>query len=98
MVKIRLTRVGKKKQAVFRVVVTDSRSPRDGRFIEIIGQYNPRSEPSDIQIDEEKALNWLAKGAQASEQVTALMKRVGIWQKHVEEKKAGKLPERAASA
>lgn len=98
MVKIRLMRMGKKKQPAYRVVVADSRSPRDGRFIEIIGQYNPRTEPSEIEIDEEKALTWLAKGAQASEQVTAILKRAGIWQKHVEEKRAGKLAERAGAS
>ncbi len=98
MVKIRLMRMGKKKQPAYRVVVADSRSPRDGRFIEIIGQYNPLPDPSEIDIDEEKALTWLAKGAQASEQVTAILKRAGIWQKHVEEKRAGKLAERAGAS
>ncbi len=89
MVKIRLMRVGKRKQPIYRVVIADARSPRDGRFIEIIGQYNPRTEPSEISIEEEKALAWLRKGAQPTGQVTALLKRTGIWTKHVEEKKAG---------
>jgi small subunit ribosomal protein S16 len=86
MVRMRLMRMGKKKQPIYRVVIADSRSPRDGRFIEIIGQYEPLREPSAIAIDEEKALAWLAKGAQPSEQVTALLKRTGIWTKFVADK------------
>ena len=88
MVKIRLMRVGKKKQPIYRVVVADSRSPRDGRFIEVLGQYKPLSDPSEINIDEDKALQWLAKGAQPTGQVTALLKRSGIWTKHVATKRA----------
>ena len=72
-VKIRLMRVGKKKQPTYRVVVADGRSPRDGRFIEIIGQYAPRQEPSFVQIDAESALAWLRKGAQPTEQVQKLL-------------------------
>ena len=83
MVKLRLMRVGTTKKAVYRVVAADSRSPRYGRFIEIIGQYDPKPDPSLIEIDEARALHWLAEGAQASESVTALLKRAGIWQKHV---------------
>ena len=86
MVRMRLMRVGKRKQPVYRVVIADSRSPRDGRFIEIIGQYKPLLDPSEITIDEEKALDWLRKGAQPSESVTALLKRTGIWTKHVDSK------------
>lgn len=78
MVRIRLRRVGAKNQPSYRVVVADSRSPRDGRFIEIIGHYNPRVEPSVIVINKEKALAWMAKGAQPSESVYSLMARVGI--------------------
>lgn len=89
MVKIRLMRMGGKKKPFYRVAVADSRSPRDGRFIEIIGHYNPRSEPSFIEMDEEKALEWLRKGAQPSNQVRNLMKIKGIWQKF-EEEKSGK--------
>lgn len=89
MVKIRLMRMGAKKKPFYRVAVADSRSPRDGRFIEIIGHYNPRSEPSLIEMDEEKALEWLRKGAQPSNQVRNLMKIKGIWQKF-EEEKSGK--------
>ncbi|MGH2766767.1 MAG: 30S ribosomal protein S16, partial [Actinomycetota bacterium] len=67
MVKIRLMRMGKRKQPYFRVVVADSRSPRDGRFIENIGRYHPRAHPSVIEIDEERALHWLKNGAQPSD-------------------------------
>jgi small subunit ribosomal protein S16 len=77
-VKIRLKRTGKKKAPSYRVVVADSRSPRDGRIIENIGWYNPRVEPSAINIDEEKALRWLKHGAQPTESVAILLKRVGI--------------------
>ena len=73
MVKIRLRRVGTKKQASFRVVIADSRAPRDGRFIEKIGFYNPRTEPETLQIDEARALYWLQVGAQPTESVTRLL-------------------------
>jgi small subunit ribosomal protein S16 len=86
MVRIRLRRVGKRKQPVYRVVVADSHSPRDGRFIEIIGQYAPLTNPSQITIDTEKALDWLRKGAKPSESVTALLKRTGIWSTFVADK------------
>jgi small subunit ribosomal protein S16 len=86
MVRIRLRRVGKRKQPVYRVVVADSRSPRDGRFIEIIGQYKPLSNPSEIVFDTDKALDWLRKGAKPSESVTALLKRTGIWSTFVADK------------
>ena len=78
-VKIRLMRVGKKKQPTYRVVVADSHSPRDGRFIEIIGQYGPRQEPSHLQIDGERALSWLRNGAQPTEQVQKLLTATGVW-------------------
>ena len=77
-VKIRLKRTGMKKAPTYRVVVADARSPRDGRIIESIGWYNPRVEPSAINIDEEKALHWLKNGAQPSESVVSLLKRAGI--------------------
>ena len=77
-VKIRLKRTGMKKAPTYRVVVADARSPRDGRIIESIGWYNPRVEPSAINIDEEKALRWLKNGAQPSESVVSLLKRTGI--------------------
>ena len=78
MVKIRLKRVGAKKQPFYRVVVADSRSPRNGRNIEEIGYYNPLTNPADIKIDAEKANKWLANGAQPTETVKALLKKAGI--------------------
>jgi small subunit ribosomal protein S16 len=81
MVKIRLMRMGKRKQPYFRVVVADSRSPRDGRFIENIGKYHPRAHPSVIEIDEERALHWLENGAQPSDPVRVLLEKTGIWSK-----------------
>jgi small subunit ribosomal protein S16 len=77
MVKLRLMRMGKTKQPTYRVVAADSRSPRDGRFIEIVGNYNPRSEPSVVNIDNEKAVAWLRKGAQPTEAVAKLLKISG---------------------
>jgi len=77
-VKIRLTRIGSKKNPIYRVVVADSRSPRDGRFIEIVGRYNPQTEPSLIDLDEAKVKDWLAKGAQPTEPVARLIKAAGI--------------------
>ncbi|HXY84920.1 MAG TPA: 30S ribosomal protein S16, partial [Gaiellaceae bacterium] len=71
-VRIRLTRVGSKKNPIYRVVVADSRSPRDGRFIEIIGRYNPQTEPSTIELNENKVREWLGKGAQPSNAVQKL--------------------------
>ena len=81
MVKIRLRRMGAKKAPFYRVVVADSRSPRDGRFIEEIGYYNPISEPAEIKINEEKVLKWLQTGAEPSETVKQLLKTTGIWAK-----------------
>ena len=78
-VKIRLMRVGKKKQPSYRVVVTDARSPRDGRFIEVLGQYAPRAEPSVVTIDSDRALHWLRVGAQPTEQVGKLLEITGVW-------------------
>ena len=78
LVRIRLRRTGAKGQPSYRVVVADSRSPRDGRFIEIIGHYNPRMEPSEIVIDKDKALAWIAKGAKPSDSVHSLLRRAGI--------------------
>ncbi len=72
-VKLRLTRVGKTKQPQYRIVAADSRSPRDGRFIEILGQYNPREEPSLINLDNDKAVKWLQQGAQPTERVAKLL-------------------------
>jgi small subunit ribosomal protein S16 len=78
-VKIRLMRVGKKKQPTYRVVVADSRSPRDGRIIETIGHYGPRQEPSYVDIDADRALDWLRKGAQPTEQAQKLLTASGVW-------------------
>ncbi len=78
MVKIRLTRIGAKKAPFYRVVVADSRYPRDGRFIEVIGTYNPGTNPSEVKIDADKAKDWLAKGAQPTETVRSLLKKSGI--------------------
>jgi small subunit ribosomal protein S16 len=77
-VRMRLTRIGSKKNPIYRVVVADSRSPRDGRFIEIIGRYNPQTHPSTIELDETKGKAWLAKGAQPSDPVAKLIKAAGI--------------------
>jgi small subunit ribosomal protein S16 len=72
--RIRLARVGSKKNPIYRVVVADSRSPRDGRFIEIVGRYNPQTDPSTIELDEAKIDDWVAKGAQVSDPVRRLLK------------------------
>ena len=76
-VRMRLMRMGKKKQPVYRVVVVDGRAPRDGRYIEQIGRYDPRQEPSFVEIDNEKATAWLSKGAQPSETVEKLLNITG---------------------
>jgi len=78
MVKIRLRRMGAKKQPTYRFVISDARSPRDGRFIEIVGHYNPRTEPKTVVIDEEKVKAWLAKGAQPSDPVRRLLAARGL--------------------
>ncbi len=78
-VKLRLMRMGKKKQPTYRVVAADERSPRDGRFIEIVGTYEPRAEPSVIRVDNEKAVAWLRKGAQPTDRVASLLKISGAW-------------------
>lgn len=79
MVKIRLMRVGKRKQPSYRVVVADSRSPRDGRIIEAIGHYHPREEPSEISVDGDRAIYWLKRGAQPSSAVRKLLQISGAW-------------------
>ncbi len=91
-VRIRLRRLGAKKRPFYRVVVADQRSPRDGRFIEAIGKYHPLEDPSLIEIDEERALEWLKKGAQPSEAVQNLMTKVGIWEKFEAERPQAKKP------
>ncbi|MDS1029922.1 30S ribosomal protein S16 [Bacillota bacterium LX-D] len=86
--KIRLRRMGAKKAPFYRLVVADSRSPRDGRFIEEIGYYNPIQQPEVLELNEEKAIKWLGNGAQPSETVKALFKKAGLWQKYVDNKNA----------
>jgi small subunit ribosomal protein S16 len=76
-VKLRLTRVGKTKQPQYRIVAADSRSPRDGRFIEILGHYNPRTEPSSLTVDNDKAVKWLRQGAQPTDRVRKLLEISG---------------------
>ncbi len=78
MVKIRLARVGRKKKPSYRVVVADVRAPRDGSFIEIIGHYDPLTDPPTVVVDEEKALKWLRQGAQPTEPVARLLDKLGI--------------------
>ena len=85
-VRIRLKRMGAHKAPFYRVVVSDSRSPRDGRFIEEIGIYNPVAAPAQVQIDEEKALKWLQNGAQASDTVRTLLSKAGVMKKFHESK------------
>lgn len=77
-VRIRLNKIGAKKRPFYRLVVADSRMPRDGRFLEIIGHYNPIVDPVEIVVDKEKAQNWLAKGARPSETVKRLLKQAGV--------------------
>ena len=79
-VKLRLMRMGKKKQPTYRLVAADGRSPRDGRFIEIVGTYDPRAEPSVINVDNDKVVAWLQKGAQPTERVQTLLKISGAWE------------------
>lgn len=78
-VKLRLMRMGKTKQPTYRVVAAESRSPRDGRFIEIVGTYEPRKEPSLVAIDNAKAVDWLRKGAQPTDRVQKLLEQSGAW-------------------
>ncbi|MFN6121737.1 MAG: 30S ribosomal protein S16 [Actinomycetes bacterium] len=89
-VKLRLTRVGKKKQPQYRVVAADSRAARDGRFIQIIGTYNPRVEPSAINIDSDKAVTWLMDGAQPTDRVKKLLEASGAWEAFTTAKSAAK--------
>ena len=85
-VKIRLRRMGSKRNASYRLVVADSRKPRDGRFIEELGYYNPTTEPATVNINEERALKWLKEGAIPSNTVKSLLKKEGILAKFVEQK------------
>ena len=86
---MRLSRVGGKKNPIYRVVVADSRMPRDGRFIEVVGRYNPQTEPSLVEIDQEKALKWLADGAQPTQSVEKLLRITGVRKEFEDNKKKG---------
>ena len=80
-VRIRLRRIGKKKQPQYRLIVAEAASPRDGRFIESIGRYNPRLDPPLISVDEERALSWLRQGAQPSDTAKSMLVKTGVWEK-----------------
>src|SRR4051812_39621644 len=80
-VKLRLRREGSKKNPHYRIVAADARSPRDGRFIEIVGEYHPTDNPSRIRVDEERALYWLRNGAQPTEPVSSILRISGVWQR-----------------
>lgn len=80
-VKIRLRRMGAKRQPFYRLVVADSRSPRDGRFIEELGYYNPLTDDDKVEVDEDKAISWLQKGAQPSDTARRLLRKAGVMQK-----------------
>lgn len=95
-VKIRLKRMGAKKRPFYRVVIADSRSPRDGRFIETVGTYNPISQPAEIKLDEEKILSWLGNGAQPSDTARNLLSNAGILAKY-NDSKSGKKPAKKAT-
>jgi len=81
MVTLRLRRMGKKKQPTYRLVAAEKTAPRDGRMIEILGHYNPRTEPPVINFNEEKVLDWLRKGAKPTDVVRRLLKKIDVWQK-----------------
>jgi len=89
-VKLRLKRMGAKQKPFYRIVAADSRSPRDGRFIEAVGTYNPVKQPAEIKVDEELALKWLNNGAEPTETVRAILRKEGIIAKYAESKKVGK--------
>ncbi len=89
MVKIRLRRMGAKKRPFYRLVVAEARSPRDGRFIDQLGIYDPLTEPATVRIDEEKVFKWLSQGAQPSDAARTLLKREGVLERHAARKTAG---------
>ncbi|HYZ00937.1 MAG TPA: 30S ribosomal protein S16 [Candidatus Binatia bacterium] len=89
MVKIRLRRMGAKRRPFYRLVVADSRSPRDGRFIEQLGYYDPLTEPATVKIDEDKVAQWLSRGAQPSESARTLLKQQGVLDRYLAARKAG---------
>ncbi|MDE5539540.1 MAG: 30S ribosomal protein S16 [Bacilli bacterium] len=90
-VKLRLKRMGAKQKPFYRIVAADSRSPRDGRFIEAVGTYNPIKKPAEVNIDEELALKWLKNGAEPTETVRAILSKEGIIAKHAASKKESNL-------
>lgn len=98
MVKIRLRRTGAKKQPSYRVVIADARAPRDGRFIEIVGHYNPRTDPVTINIEEDRVLYWLGVGAQPTDTVQYLLKKVGTLERFASLKQGGELDNLLAEA
>ncbi|MBN1563202.1 MAG: 30S ribosomal protein S16 [Anaerolineae bacterium] len=98
MVRIRLRRVGRKKQPSYRIVVTDKRSPRDGRYIEIIGFYNPRTRPDTMELQEDRALHWLSVGAQPSEAVERIFKTLGTMDRYARLKQGEDLEKLLAEA
>lgn len=85
-VRIRLARHGRKKNPAYRLVVADSRSPRDGRFIEMLGTYDPMKDPAEIRVDGDRALEWLREGAQPSETARSLLRQAGVWDRFMEGK------------
>ena len=89
-VKLRLKRMGSKQKPFYRVIAADSRSPRDGRFIETVGTYDPVKKDNNINIDEEKAMIWLNNGAQPTDTVKSLLSQAGVWAKYKNTKKEGK--------
>ena len=89
-VKLRLKRMGAKQKPFYRIVAADARSPRDGRFIETVGTYNPISKPASVSIDEEKALKWLNNGAIPTDTVRSILSKEGIMTKYAQNKKVGK--------
>jgi small subunit ribosomal protein S16 len=89
-VKLRLKRGGSKQRPFYRIVAADARSPRDGKFIDIVGTYNPIPANYEVTVDEEKALYWLSQGAQPTDTVRSLLSQKGIMAKHAESKKEGK--------
>lgn len=86
-VKLRLKRMGAKKRPFYRIVAADSRSPRDGRFIEVVGTYNPIIEPAEIKVDDEKAIKWLKDGATPTDTVRNLLSQAGVMKKFHDEKR-----------
>jgi small subunit ribosomal protein S16 len=97
-VRIRLRRMGAKKRPFYRLVVANSTSPRDGRFIETLGYYDPLTEPATVKVDEEKAILWLSRGAQPSDTAEFLLKKQGILDKFQEQKAAGAFKKAASGS